>query len=110
LTRIDKQYALKRELLAAYHGRAENVSDPEVLLRACTTVGLDTTRAQAILSSEEYALPVRENEMEWQQAGISAVPAVVVNRQYLISGGQPPEAYEEALRRIAASVAEAAAD
>ena len=103
----DKQYALKRELLAAYHGRAENVSDAAVLLRACTTVGLDATRAQAILSSEEYALPVRENEMQWQQAGITAVPAVVVNRQYLISGGQPPEAYEEALRRIAASVAEA---
>lgn len=105
----DKQYALKRELLAAYHGRAENVSDPEVLLRACTTVGLDVARAREILGSEEYALVVRENEMEWQQAGISAVPAVVVNRQYLISGGQPPEAYEEALRRIAASVAEAAA-
>ena len=103
----DKQYALKRELLAAYHGRAENVSDPAVLLRACETVGLDKARAQAILSSEEYALPVRENEMQWQQAGITAVPAVVVNRQYLISGGQPPEAYEEALRRIAASVAEA---
>ena len=105
----DKQYALKRELLAAYHGRAENVSDAEVLLRACTTVGLDAARAQAILSSEEYALPVRENEMQWQQAGITAVPAVIVNRQYLISGGQPPEAYEEALRRIAASVAEAGA-
>ena len=103
----DKQYALKRELLAAYHGRAENVSDAEVLLRACETVGLDVARAKEILSSEEYALPVRENEMQWQQAGITAVPAVVVNRQYLISGGQPPEAYEEALRRIAASVAEA---
>jgi predicted DsbA family dithiol-disulfide isomerase len=105
----DKQYALKRELLAAYHGRAENVSDPEVLLQACTTVGLDVARAREILGGEEYALVVRENEMQWQQAGISAVPAVVVNRQYLISGGQPPEAYEEALRRIAASVAQAAA-
>ncbi|MFN4360704.1 MAG: DsbA family oxidoreductase [Hylemonella sp.] len=103
----DKQYALKRELLAAYHGRAENVSDHAVLLRACETVGLDAARAQAILGSEEYALAVRESEMQWQQAGITAVPAVVVNQRYLISGGQPPEAYEEALRRIAASVAEA---
>jgi len=104
----DKQYALKRELLAAYHGRAENVSDPEVLLRTCATVGLDVARAQAILGSEEYALAVRENEMRWQQAGIHSVPAVIVNGRYLISGGQPPEAYEEALRRIAASAAEEA--
>jgi predicted DsbA family dithiol-disulfide isomerase len=101
----DKQYALKRELLAAYHGRAENVSDAAVLLRACETVGLDTARAQAILGSEEYALPVREAEMRWQQAGIHSVPAVVVNGRYLISGGQPPQAYEDALRRIAQEAA-----
>jgi predicted DsbA family dithiol-disulfide isomerase len=29
------------------------------------------------------------------------VPAVVVNRKYLISGGQPAEAFEEALRNMA---------
>ncbi len=105
----DKQYALKRELLAAYHGRAENVSAADVLLRACTTVGLDAARAQDILDGEDYALAVRENEMRWQQAGIHSVPAVIVNGRYLISGGQPPEAYEEALRRIAASAAPAEA-
>lgn len=105
----DKQYALKRELLAAYHGRAENVSAADVLLRVCTTVGLDAARAQAILDGEDYALAVRENEMRWQQAGIHSVPAVIVNGRYLISGGQPPEAYEEALRRIAASAAPAEA-
>jgi predicted DsbA family dithiol-disulfide isomerase len=30
------------------------------------------------------------------------VPAVVVNERYLISGGQPPEAFEQALRGIVA--------
>jgi predicted DsbA family dithiol-disulfide isomerase len=29
------------------------------------------------------------------------VPATVVNGQYLISGGQPPEVFENALREIA---------
>lgn len=97
----DKQFALKKELLTAYHGRAENVSDPEVLVQACVTAGLDAARAREILAGEEYALAVRENEMQWQQAGIRSVPAVVVNRQYLISGGQPAAVYEDALRRIA---------
>jgi len=102
----DKQYALKKELLIAYHGRAENVSDTEVLVRACRTVGLDEARAREILGSDEYALAVRENELQWQQVGISSVPAVIVNRQYLISGGQPAAAYEDALRRIASDVAQ----
>ncbi|MDP3690576.1 DsbA family oxidoreductase [Bradyrhizobium sp.] len=101
----DRQYALKKELLAAYHGRAENVSDAEVLLRACRTVGLDEARAREILGGDEYALVVRQNELQWQQAGISSVPAVIVNGRYLISGGQPAAAYEQALRRIAAEAA-----
>ncbi len=103
----DKQYALKKELLMAYHGRAENVSDAEVLVRACRTAGLDEARARDILGGDEYALTVRENELQWQQAGISSVPAVIVNGRYLISGGQPAAAYEDALRRIAAEVAAA---
>lgn len=97
----DKQYALKKELLTAYHGRAENVSDSEVLVRACSKAGLDEARAREILAGEDYALEVRQGEMQWQQAGIHSVPAVIVNRQYLISGGQPAAAYEDALRRIA---------
>ncbi|MEQ1660805.1 MAG: DsbA family protein, partial [Hylemonella sp.] len=68
--------------------------------------GLDEARAREILGSDEYALAVRENELQWQQAGISSVPAVIVNRQYLISGGQPAAAYEDALRRIASDVAQ----
>jgi predicted DsbA family dithiol-disulfide isomerase len=101
----DKQWALKKELMAAYHGRAENVSDPEVLVRAAQTAGLDAERARAILAGEDYALAVRSSEREWQQAGISAVPAVVINRRYLISGGQPAAMYEEALQRIASELA-----
>jgi predicted DsbA family dithiol-disulfide isomerase len=33
------------------------------------------------------------------------VPAVVVDGRHLISGGQPPAAYADALRRIAAAAA-----
>ncbi len=104
----DKQYALKKELLAAYHGRADNVSDAEVLVRACRTVGLDEARARAILASEDYALAVRQAQMQWQQAGINSVPAVIVNQRYLISGGQPVGVYVEALRRIAAEAVDPA--
>ncbi len=99
----DKQYALKKELLMAYHGRAENVSDAEVLARACAAAGLDAAQARVILAGDDYGLEVRQNEQQWQQAGIRSVPAVVINRQYLISGGQPVAVFEDALRKIAAA-------
>ena len=49
-----------------------------------------------------YTDEVRTAEREWQQAGIQSVPAVVIDRRHLISGGQPAEVFEQALRQIAA--------
>jgi predicted DsbA family dithiol-disulfide isomerase len=98
----DAQQRLKQALLQAYHGDGRNPGDHTVLLDLVGQLGLDVARAQAILASDEFAAEVRAEERRWQQLGISAVPAVVVNMKHLISGGQPPEVYLQALRQIAA--------
>ena len=92
----------KKALLTAYHGRAESPESHEVLLRLATEVGLDGNRVQAVLSSDELADEVRTQELMYQRAGIRSVPAVVINDRHLISGGQPAEVFEQALRQIAA--------
>ena len=98
-----KQHALKAALLQAYHGEGRNPSDPEVLVDVAAKVGLNEARAREILESDEYAEAVRAEEQQWLAAGINSVPAVVINRRHLISGGQPPEVFEQALREIAAA-------
>ncbi|WP_048495914.1 DsbA family protein [Marinobacter subterrani] len=55
----------------------------------------------AIQDSDRYADVVREDEARYQQAGVSAVPAYIVNEQYLISGAQEPDALVRAFREIA---------
>jgi predicted DsbA family dithiol-disulfide isomerase len=97
------QSRLKHALLEAYHARAENPSDRNVLLQSVERAGLDVERARAILDSDEYAAEVRARERHWQQLGIHSVPAAIVEGRHLISGGQPPEVFEQALRQIAAS-------
>lgn len=97
----DQQLALKRALLEAYHGRSEAVEQDDVLLAAVKKAGLDEARAQEILASDEFAAEVRAAERHYQQAGISSVPAVIINDRHLISGGQPPEVFEQALRQLA---------
>ena len=47
------------------------------------------------------AQDVRAQEQFFQRAGIHSVPAIIINRQHLISGGQPPEVFEQALRQVA---------
>lgn len=98
-----KQAALKRALFEAYFTNQQDPSDHAVLIAVAATVGLDPARATEILASDEYAREVRVAEQLWQSRGINAVPAIVINERYLISGGQPPEAFEQALREIAAA-------
>ena len=99
---IGKQRALKHALLTAYHGQGRNPGASDVLVELATAVGLDAAEAAAVLADGRYADEVRAAEQAWQRAGINSVPAVVIDQKHLISGGQPPEVFEQALRRIAA--------
>ena len=96
------QRRLKHALLAAYHTRAENPRAVDVLERAASEVGLDPVAAREVLASGRYTDEVRAAERHWQQLGIQAVPSVVIDGRHLIQGGQPAEAFEQALRQIAA--------
>ncbi|GAA0722945.1 DsbA family oxidoreductase [Dokdonella soli] len=98
----DKERALKHALLRAYFTDGEDVSAHEVLVRVASEAGLDAARAQQILSSDEYVADVRTQERFYTDRGIHSVPAVIINDRHLISGGQPIEVFEQALRQIAA--------
>jgi len=100
---LDQQRALKHALLKAYFSEGRDVSSHEVLLEVVRSIGLDTTRAQAILASDEYADAVRAQESFYQQQGIQAVPSVIFNDRHLIQGGQPVETFERALRQLASA-------
>ena len=97
-----KQRELKHALLRAYHGEGRNPGAHDVLVELAGEVGLDAQRAKEILASDTYTAEVRERERHWQQLGIHSVPSVIVDDRHLIQGGQPPELFEQALRRIAA--------
>lgn len=99
------QHALKMALFAAYFTQGRNPGDRAVLLEAAEQAGLDPVAAARVLDDGQYADEVRGEEALWQSRGINAVPAIVLEGRYLISGGQPPEAFEQALRQIAAEPA-----
>jgi len=96
-----RQHELKQALFDAYFTAGKNPSDTQVLIDSAVAAGLDATRAAEILSNGEYAAEVREREEFYRTQGIQAVPSVIVNDKWLIQGGQPVEAFEQALRQIA---------
>ncbi|AYM78200.1 DSBA-like thioredoxin domain protein [Janthinobacterium sp. HH103] len=95
-----RQKQLKMALFDAYFTQGQDPSSHEVLLKVAGDVGLDTAKAAEVLASDAYADEVRAQERFYQQNGINSVPAVIINERHLISGGQPPEVFEQALRQI----------
>lgn len=103
-----RQRALKHALFKAYFTDGLSPGDHGVLLAAAATAGLDAEQARSILAGDDFADDVREAEGFYHQQGISSVPAIIINDRHLISGGQPVELFERALRHIAAEAATAA--
>lgn len=95
-----RHVALKQIFLRAYFTDGEDVSDHAVLQRLAEEAGLDGAEAARILATDTFADAVRAQEQFYLQHGIQSVPATIINDRHLISGGQPPEAFELALRQI----------
>ena len=97
-----RQTEMKQALFEAYFGKAQDVSDTDVLIGCVESVGLDADAARQVLASDQYTTAVREDEDRYQQAGVTSVPAFIINNKYLISGAQEPEVLVKALQDIAA--------
>jgi predicted DsbA family dithiol-disulfide isomerase len=101
----EPQRALKHALLKAYFTDGQDPSDSAVLLAAAGASGLDVEAARTLLAGDEFTAEVRQAQGFYHQQGINSVPAVIINDRHLISGGQPVEVFEQALRQIAAAAA-----
>lgn len=100
-----KATAMKLALFDAYFGEAKDVSDAKVLADCAANAGLDSAEAERILASDAYRDTVQQDIAKYQQAGISSVPAFIINNKYLISGAQEPAQLAAALKQIAAEQA-----
>lgn len=97
-----KQLPLKLALLRAYHSEGRDPSNHDVLVEVAQSVGLDADAARNVLQNGDYADEVRAEEEEFQSHGIQSVPAIIFNRRYLVSGGQPVETFEQVIQQILA--------
>jgi predicted DsbA family dithiol-disulfide isomerase len=93
------QGALKERLMRGYFTEAEVVSDPAVLERLAVEAGLPAERVREVLSSSEFAAEVETDQREAAALGATGVPFFVIDRRYGVSGAQPVELFDQALRQ-----------
>lgn len=95
-----KQTQLKLALFKAYFSEGKDISDREVLVDIVASVGIETQAVLAVLDDDEIREGVKQEEAQFKQMGIESVPAFIINNKYLISGGQPVEAFVQGLQEI----------
>jgi predicted DsbA family dithiol-disulfide isomerase len=94
------QHRMKLALFAAHFSAGLDVNDIDVLAQVAETVDLDAAAARAALESGAHADPVRRKQAFWQQQGVTGVPAMVFDQQYLVTGAQGCEGYAHILRQL----------
>lgn len=85
--------AIIEKLFAAYFEQEKDISDTDTLVKIAEEAGLDGSKARSFLAGTEMKAAILEEVESAYGKGISGVPAFIVNDRFLISGGQPPEAF-----------------
>ncbi|MCJ0741709.1 DsbA family oxidoreductase [Pedobacter montanisoli] len=93
------QNQAEEALFKAHFTEGKDVNDKVILLDIASNLGLDRTEAEEALNKETFAEAVRYDIYESQQIGIRGVPFFVLDRKYALSGAQPVEAFEAALKQ-----------
>jgi len=95
-----RAHDMKLALFAAFFTRREDLNNVDVLADVAASIGLDRDTARAMLNSEERAQTVREKEQFWISRGVTGVPAMIFNRQHLVTGAQGEENYAKILKQL----------
>lgn len=101
------QNAIAEQLFAAHHSRNQDIGDPALLARIAGEAGMDPVRIEADLRAGCDEDRVQAMIAEAQQLGVTGVPFFIFNRQYAISGAQPPDALLEVIDRLSSAPASA---
>ena len=100
-----RQTELKLELFAAFFSAGEDVNDEAVLVTTAERAGLDGKQAAEILADGRYAQAVRDDQRQWLEQGIQAVPTFIINQQHMVQGAQEAEAFGRMLDKLLADQA-----
>jgi predicted DsbA family dithiol-disulfide isomerase len=98
----DAQNRLKERYLKAYFTDGLPVGDHATLTSLAVEVGLPEARVTEALASTAYTAEVEADQAQALAYGANGVPFFVIDEKYGVSGAQPVEVFQEALRRAQA--------
>jgi predicted DsbA family dithiol-disulfide isomerase len=98
------QVEVAEALFKSYFTEGNNMNDTELLKEIGIANGIPAERLEGFFESEDGKKEVREMEAFAQAAGITGVPAFIINDQYLVSGAQPAETFLNVFQQVAPAI------
>ncbi|WP_330746385.1 DsbA family oxidoreductase [Chryseobacterium sp. CP-77] len=95
----NKSNEMEEALFIAHFIDGKNVGDTEVLTALAESLGIDREEALQAITTDQLDYEVNQDIQEARNNGISGVPFFVLNGKYAVSGAQPAEVFENALRQ-----------
>jgi len=96
----DLQTELSEALFKAYFTDGRDLGSIEVLTDIAHEVGMKKKEIKNFLDSKEGGQETADDEMEFIEKSIGAVPTYFINDKYIIQGGQEPETFVSFLDKI----------
>ncbi|HZG72605.1 MAG TPA: DsbA family oxidoreductase [Chondromyces sp.] len=98
--REGKGKEITERLLKAYFTDSKDLGDKDTLADLAEEMGLNRTKVEGVLASNQFATEVRDDEQEAYQIGVKGVPFFVFNQKYAVSGAQPTEVFVNVLEKV----------
>ena len=97
-----RQSPVVTALMRAYWEEGRDIGDPETLADIAAENGMDRDATLRLLQSDADADDIQARDRDARHKGVTAVPTFLIAQQYVVSGAQPPETWEQVIAELAA--------
>jgi predicted DsbA family dithiol-disulfide isomerase len=100
-----RQAAMVARLFRAHWRDGADIGDPATLAGLAGEVGMDGAAVARLLASEADADDIRARDADARRKGVTAVPTFLIAQQYVVSGAQPVEMWQQVIDELGAQAA-----
>lgn len=101
-----KQTAMVSRLFRAHWREGEDIGDAPTLARLAGDVGMDAAAVARLLSTDADADDIMARDHDARGKGVTAVPTFLIAQQYVVSGAQPPEMWQQVIDELSQKLAQ----
>lgn len=103
-----KQTPMVARLFRAHWRDGEDIGDHATLARLAGEVGLDAGAVARLLASDADAGDIAARDYDARKKGVTAVPTFLIAQQYVVSGAQPVEVWQQVIDELVEKLKEEA--